>query len=90
LILFYQTFRNFNKPENSMENMSIARFARKERLPHGAQSEIARKLGVADSVVSRVMNDKAADLNPRTVRRIRVAIARKLNMRVDEVFPAAA
>jgi transcriptional regulator with XRE-family HTH domain len=78
------TFSDRNSP---MANMTIARFARKERLPHGAQSRIAEKLGVADSVVSRVMNDKAADLNPKTVRRIRVAIARKLRMRVDEVFP---
>lgn len=68
-------------------NMSIARYARKERLPTGAQKEIAERLGVAASVVSRVMNDKGADLAPATVRRVRVAIARKLRMKVDEVFP---
>jgi transcriptional regulator with XRE-family HTH domain len=67
--------------------MSIARYARKERLPNGAQRVIARKLGVAESVVSRVMNDKGSDLSPQTIRRVRVAIARKLRMRVDEVFP---
>jgi transcriptional regulator with XRE-family HTH domain len=70
--------------------MSIARYARKERLPFGAQKEIAKKLGVAESVVSRVMNDKGDDLKPATVRAVRVAIARKLRMRVDEVFPQQA
>lgn len=67
--------------------MSIARYARKERLPVGAQREIATKLDVAESVVSRVMNDKGADLSPKTIRRVRVAIARRIGMRVDEVFP---
>lgn len=67
--------------------MSIARYARKERLPVGAQKEIAAKLGVAQSVVSRVMNDKGADLSPITRRRVQVAIARRLNLKVDEAFP---
>lgn len=71
----------------TFENMSIARYARKERLPWGAQKEIAERLGVAESVVSRVMNDKGSDLKPETLRKIRVAIARKIGMRVDEVFP---
>ena len=67
--------------------MSIARYARKERLPHGAQHEIALKLGVGDWVVSRVMNDKTDSLGKETVRRVRVAIARKLRQPVTEVFP---
>jgi predicted XRE-type DNA-binding protein len=71
-----------------MANMSIARFARKERLPYGFQREIARKLDVQESQVSRVMNDEVHGISPLRVRRIRVAIARKLRMRVDEVFPS--
>lgn len=67
--------------------MSIARYARRERLPVGAQKEIAQRLGVAESVVSRVMNDKGSDLSPITRRRVKVAIARKLGMKVDEAFP---
>lgn len=67
--------------------MSIARYARKERLQRGAQKEIAERLGVSHTVVSRVMNDKGADLSPVTRRKIQVAIARKLGLAVDEAFP---
>lgn len=68
--------------------MSIARYARKERLKNGVQKEIAAALDVDESVVSRVMNDKGADLSPATRRRVQVAIARKLRMPVDEAFPS--
>jgi predicted XRE-type DNA-binding protein len=67
--------------------MSIARYARREKLQPGAQKEIAESLGVAESVVSRVMNDKGADLAPATRRKVQVAIARKIGMTVDEAFP---
>jgi predicted XRE-type DNA-binding protein len=67
--------------------MSIARYARKERLRTGAQNEIALRLDVSKSTVSKVMNDKVSDLAATTIRKVRVAIARKLRMRVDEVFP---
>lgn len=67
--------------------MSIARYARKERLKHGAQKDIALKLGITAPVVSLVMNDKVAGLSDKTVRRVRIAIARRLGMRVDEAFP---
>lgn len=67
--------------------MSIARYARKERLPFGAQKEIAEELGVAESVVSRVMNGKGDDLSTETRHKVQVAIARKLRMSVAEVFP---
>lgn len=67
--------------------MSIARYARKERLPHGAQREIATRLGLAESVVSRVMNDRISELAPSTVRKVRAAIARRLHQPVLEVFP---
>ena len=67
--------------------MSIARYARKERLRFGAQKEIARALDVPEAYVSRVMNDKAQHLPAEKVRAIQVAIARRLGMRVDEAFP---
>lgn len=67
--------------------MNIARFARMERLPYGAQAEIARKCGVSPSFVSLVMNDKAVALNQAKVRKVRVAIARRLRQPVLEVFP---
>lgn len=70
--------------------MNIARFARLERLPYGTQSEIAKKLGVSPAFVSLVMNDKAAALNQEKVRKVRVAIARRLRMAVAEAFPNAA
>ena len=67
--------------------MSFTRYARRGRLPVGYQKQIAAKLGVARSVVSRVMNDKGADLSPVTRRKVQVALARKLGLKVDEAFP---
>ncbi len=69
--------------------MSFARYARKERLKTGAQKQIAAKLGVGEAVVSLVMNDKAEDarVSAPTIRRVRVAIARRLGQPVAEVFP---
>lgn len=67
--------------------MALTRHERKERLGHGAQKEIAEKLGVSDSLVSAVVNDKTQILGEDTVRRVRVAIARRIGLPVDEVFP---
>lgn len=70
--------------------MSIARFPRFERLEHGAQKEIAARMGVSPSFVSLVMHDKAAALNAEKVRKVRVAIARRLRMPVAKAFPSEA
>jgi len=70
--------------------MPLSRFERKERLPYGAQKEIAHEEGVAESLVSRVMNDKTFHDDPKKVRRIRVRIARKIGVPVDEAFPPPA
>jgi hypothetical protein len=65
---------------------------RKHLMPHGAQREIAADLGVDESYVSRVV---AEAIHPRTargrkqLRRIQVAVARKLGITVDEAFPPA-
>lgn len=75
--------------------MSLSRWDRKARLPNGAQGLIVRELraeGVlaTPSEVSLVLHDKASHLNPEKVRKIQVAIARKLRPRVSvaEAFAA--
>lgn len=67
--------------------MPLSRWDRKARLPNGAQREIVGELR-ADGVltnegeVSLVLHDKASHLNPEKVRKIQVAIAKKLRPRV--------
>jgi len=68
--------------------LSIAE--RKHRLPMGAQKEIAREAGVSTTVVSEVVSEEYNPKTPKgraTERRIRVRVARKLGMKVDDVFP---
>lgn len=74
--------------------MPLSRWDRKERLPKGAYKEIVGELR-ADGVlthegeVSLVLHDKASHLNPEKVRKIQVAIAKRLRPRVPvaEAFP---
>lgn len=61
-----------------------------ERLERGDQKEIATRCGVSPAFVSLVMHDKAQALNPKKVRKVRVAIARKIRLAVDEAFPQQA
>lgn len=74
--------------------MPLSRWDRKKRLPNGAQRQIVAELraeGVLtnEGEVSLVNNDKASHLNPEKVRKIQVAIARRLRPRVpvSEAFP---
>jgi len=71
--------------------MALSRYERKERLPYGAQAEIAKELGegFSEAFVSRVMNDKTDGMDAEKVRRCRVAIAKRLRPRasVAEAFP---
>lgn len=60
--------------------MPLSAYARKYMLPHGAMTEIATKTGYSISLVSEVVGGKKRN------RRIEIAVARKLKMRVDEVF----
>lgn len=67
--------------------MALSRWDRKARLPYGAQKEIALELraeGVAcnEGDVSLVLHDKASHLNPDKVKKIQVAIAKRLRPRV--------
>lgn len=62
----------------------------KEKLEHGTQRRIARKLGLSEAVVSEVVTGLArprSDRGRKTVRRVQVAVARALRKRVDDVFP---
>lgn len=63
---------------------------RKHQMPRGAQLEVSAKERVDPGYVSRVMN---GELRPKTpvgrkkLRRVQVALARKLGVTVDEAFP---
>jgi hypothetical protein len=70
--------------------ISLSVAERKHRLPHGAQKQIAAEEQVSAQYVSAVLADLVkprTERGTKTVRRIQVAIARKLRMRVDDVFP---
>ena len=74
--------------------MPLSRWDRKARLPNGAQREVVEELR-AESVltnegeVSRVLHDKASHLNAEKVRKIQVALAKRMRPRVSvaEAFP---
>jgi hypothetical protein len=63
---------------------------RKHLMPFGAQLDVARAEKVSKSYVSAVMGDA---VRPKTLRarkrlrRVQVALARKLGRTVDDVFP---
>lgn len=60
--------------------MALTKWERKERLGHGAVKEIATATERAEGHVSMVINGKRRD------RVVEVAVARRLQMPVDEVF----
>ena len=66
--------------------MALTKRQRKERLPRGAQKEIARELGVGTSTVSAVINGKAVLYSNETVKRVQEAIAARIGEPVEEVF----
>jgi transcriptional regulator with XRE-family HTH domain len=65
---------------------------RLHQMPHGAQAEVVRELGLSRTYVSAVMND---EVRPKTeptrlkLRETQEALAAKLGRPVDEVFPEA-
>lgn len=68
--------------------LSIAE--RKHRMPFGAQREVAAEQAVDAAYVSRVMNEEIHAKTPasrKKLRRVQVALARKLGVTVDEAFP---
>lgn len=63
---------------------------RKHLMPFGAQREVAAEQAVDAGYVSRVMNDEVHPKTPparKKLRRVQVALARKLGRPVDDVFP---
>jgi hypothetical protein len=73
--------------------MAMSVMERKHLMPHGAVREIAQKVGASEAYVSEVLNDRVRPPegdDPPLRRAIRVAIARKLKMKVDDVFPPEA
>lgn len=64
--------------------MALTRWERKERLGHGAVKELAAATQRSEGHVSQVVNGKRRD------RVVEVAVARRLQMPVDEVFESAA
>lgn len=63
---------------------------RKHLMPRGAQMQVATSLGLSTTYVSAVMNDEThpkTEAGKKQLRRVRVALARKLGRPVDEVFP---
>jgi hypothetical protein len=69
--------------------MALSAIGRKHLLPHGAQREIAQKFGLSDAYVTSVVKGEdfpATSRGWQTYRKVQVAIARKLRMRLDEAF----
>ncbi len=66
--------------------MGLNIWQRKEKLPFGAQKEVAAEVGCDPAIVSLVVNDKAGNYDAKRVRRIQVRLARKMGVRVDEAF----
>lgn len=64
--------------------MPLSKYERKEKLGHGAVKEIATATKRSEGHVSQVINEKRRD------RVVEVAVARRLQMPVDEVFPELA
>lgn len=67
--------------------MPLSRWDRKARLQKGAQQEVVKELraeGVltTEGEVSLVLHDKASHLNAEKVRRIQVALAKRMRPRV--------
>ena len=68
--------------------LSIAE--RKHLMPFGAQREVSTEQRVDPGYVTRVMNGELFPKMPasrKKLRRVQVALARKLGRTVDEVFP---
>lgn len=72
--------------------MSLSIAERKHQMPRGAQRQIATEHGVKEGYVSEVMGDlvrPTTEAGRKKLRRVQVALARKLGKPVDEVFPPA-
>lgn len=64
--------------------MALSRWERKDRLPFGAQTRIADRLGIDPSFVSRVVNTERTGVRHAGVEQ---AIADEIGLPVERVFP---
>jgi predicted XRE-type DNA-binding protein len=71
-------------------NMALTKSQRKKKLRYGDQTEIARRLGVPDSLVSAVMNNKHQAYSREKVQLVRQAVAEKIGEPIEEVWGSAA
>jgi len=69
--------------------MALSKYERKEKLPYGAQAEIAEELDLSEATVSMIQNDKLVGLTPETIAKVREAIAARIGLPVSEVFRPA-
>ena len=71
--------------------MPLSTADRKHLMPYGAQKEVAIEQGVTEAYVSLAMGGEVfpkTEVSRKKLRRVQVAIARKLGRTVDEAFPA--
>ena len=69
--------------------MALSAIGRKALLPHGSQRKIARKLGIEEARVSAVVSGTQVPLTEagwKSYRRVQRAIARVLNLSLEEAF----
>jgi transcriptional regulator with XRE-family HTH domain len=69
--------------------MALSALGRKHLLGFGRQREIARKLGLSESYVSMVVSGVVVprtEKGRKTARRVQVAVARALGMKLHEAF----
>jgi hypothetical protein len=79
--------------ETEGEKMGHIAKAIKDELPHGVQRRVARRLQLSESYVSSVLSGTASgrtEKGRKTQRRVRVAIARAVNRKVDDLFGSTA
>jgi hypothetical protein len=72
------------------DTMPLTVAERKHLMPFGGQAEVAAAEGVDRPYVSNVMNDEVFPKTPtarKKLRRVQVALARKIGRPVDDVFP---
>lgn len=70
--------------------MPLTRAERKDLMPFGGQAEVAAAEHVDRPYVSNVMNGEVFPKTPaarKKLRRVQVALARKIGLPVNEVFP---
>ena len=66
--------------------MPLTKRQRKDRLGRGGQKRVAIKLGLSESTVSQVMNNKTQTLTRDTILRVKLALAEEMGETLEEAF----